>query len=236
MTTKDINWMVTMTVATVVAHLAFGGKAAAFKGKNFPQCAELVNAADELVDRPSTFSKAKSGFGKATGMLGKFGGFGGSAGKAAQVANQVQQYEGYIESAAGLATSMLDSHPDPADRWSAYSGQMNKQGKQLYDARQAIAEAQNCYNTAYDDLAAQVADGSMKSRKAKKPLKEIKKGTKETGKLLDAVLQQARNNTNAYGEALGDETSGLDVGGFMSGQASYCANAAGQLANWCGKY
>jgi len=169
-------------------------------------------------------------------MLGKFGGFGGGLGKAAQVANQVQQYEGYIESAAGLASSMLETHPDPTDRWSAYSGQMVDQGQKLYKARQAIADAQNCYDAAYDDLSAQVADGSLKSRKAKKPLKEIKKGTKETGKLLDAVLNQARNNANAYGEALGGETSGLDVGGFLSGQAAYCANAAGPLAAWCGTY
>lgn len=218
----------------VVAAITQAGQAHAFKAKYYPNCYAPVAQADELVDRPKGDGSKKmlGGLGKAAGMFGGFGGLG----KAASVAQKVQTYGGYIQSAASLSQSMNEQHPEPEDRWAAYSGQMSGEAAKLGEAQQAIAAAQQCYDEAYDGLAAQVADGSLKSKKAKKPLKEIQKGSKATGDLLMAALNQAQNNGNAFGEALGGETQGVNVNQYFSNTASYCSPPAMGMADWCSKY
>lgn len=220
--------------AVAIAIFAQSGNAHAFKAKYYPDCYAPVAAADGLVDRPKgeTGKKMLGGLGKAAGMFGGIGGLG----KAASVAQKVQTYGGYIQSAASLSQSMTEQHPDPADRWAAYSGQMSDEASKLSDAQKSIAEAQQCYDAAYDALATQVADGSLKKRKAKKPLKEIQKGSKATGDLLMAALKQAQNNGNAFGEALGGETQGVNVNQYFSQKASYCSPPAIGMADWCAKY
>lgn len=224
-----------VAVAVGVLAAAQATPAHAFKAKYYKDCAAPLDVADELIDRPSKAGKAMGGLGKAAGVLGSFGGFGG-LGKAAQVANQVSQYSGYIQSAASLSQRMMADHPDPAERWGAYSSQMSTESDKLARTQAALTEAQGCYDDAYDALADQVASGEMKAKKAKRPLKEINKGVKETGDLLMAALDQARNNSAAYGDALGGETGGLDVSRYMSNQASYCRGATGQMAGWCAQY
>ncbi|MEM7568280.1 MAG: hypothetical protein AAF337_00655 [Pseudomonadota bacterium] len=210
------------------------GEAQAFKAKYYPDCYAPVADADTLVDRPKGegAKKVLGGLGKAAGMFGGFGGLG----KAASVAQKVQVYGGYIQSAASLSQSMVEQHPEPTDRWAAYSGQMSDEAAKLGQAQAAIAEAQQCYDAAYDALAQQVADGSLKSKKAKKPLKEIQMGSKATGDLLMAALNQARNNGNAFGEALGGETQGMNVSQYYSNTASYCSPPSLGMADWCAKY
>lgn len=232
-----LSHLKTTTVLVVVGVLGAAGtpQAWAFKAKHYPQCYAPIEAAESLVDKPKSQSgkKALGGLTKAAGM---FGGFGGGLGKAANVAQKVQTYGGYVQSAASLSQSMTDSYPKPEDRWAAYSSQMSEDAAKLAQAKDAIAESQSCYKDAYDILASQVADGSLKAKKAKKPLKEIQKGTKETGDLLQAAIAQANNNGNAFGDALGGETQGVDVGQYMSSTASYCNPPALGMADWCSKY
>lgn len=205
----------------------------AMKAKYYKECYAPIEAAEDMVDRPkgNGGAKALGGLGKAAGVLGSFGGLGG-LGSAAGTAVRIQQYSGYIQSASGLAASMQEQHPNADDRWGAYGDQMGEEVEKLSQVRDAVVEAQGCYDAAHDTLGAQVASGELKSKKAKKYLKEIKKGSTETGDLLKAALDQMQNNGNAYNEALGGDTAGLNLGQ----QASFCVNPAPGMANWCSKY
>ncbi len=223
------------TIALVIA----SSPALAFKAKYYKDCHAPVKEAEPLVSEKGSTGKS---LGKAAGIFGKvgsFAGLGGGLGSAANTAAKVSQYSGYIENASALTGQMQTDFPDEDDRWGAYGDQMDTEANDLLSVRDAVSSAQACYDAAYTALGAEVAAGNLKSKSAKKQLKEIQKGSMETGDLLKKSLDRMNNNLSAYDQALGTEASGLNFNPSSlagGGQASYCKGASGQLASWCAQY
>ena len=204
----------------VLFAIAITSNAHAFRAKYYKDCWAPVDAVEDLVADQSNNAETMETVGKTAGYLGSLGGFGGlgGLGSAASTASQVAQYSDIIGDVVAFEEQMRTDHPDPNDRWAAYSDHMSSEAEDLNKVQAAVAEAQVCYDAAYDKLAADIVTGDVKMSKADNYHREIEKGVFETGDVLLAALERVNQNTDAYDQALSNEakSGGLNLGSLSS--------------------
>lgn len=220
----------TLAMAAVVA-LPLSGAEAKMKAKYYKECYAQVELARDMIPEPKAdVSGTANKLGSAAGALGKIGGFGGfgGLGKVAQTAATVQQYSGYVASAAALTEKMQSSYPDPADRILAYGEQLGDDADKIKTGAEGIEEAQQCYDDAYTQLVADFESGAVKKKNAKKMHKEIQKGMIEISMVLSDAQQVMDTNLQNYNEALTTETTGMGLNlGDLTQAASLAQGVAG---------
>jgi len=207
--------------------------AISFKAKYYKECYSGIHDAADLVAPKKSLqdqTKKASGFLSSVGSLAGLGGFGGKAVQAVNAAQKIQKYSGIIENVTAFSTHMSQEHPEPDDRFSAYSSHMSTDATNLLKVLAAVRESQTCYGGAYDQLRADIASGDIKKRKAKKRLKEIQEGTQATGDVLINALAHMDKNLNSYNQALGGEEQNLSRG-FGGMAAQFLAGKTGGFAS-----
>ncbi|MFC3052748.1 hypothetical protein [Kordiimonas pumila] len=198
-----------LTAITAVHLISAPASAKSFKAKYYKECYAEVDAVADLVKPTTSLSDTA---GKATGLLGSvgsfagIGGFGGSLSKAATTMQKINKYSGLIDDVGGFSAQMATDHPDPNDRFAAYGTHMSNDATDLEKVQSAVTQSQECYNTAFDTLSAQVAAGELKKSKAKKQLGEIQKGSKATGDVLINAMDHINKNITSYDQVLNTET------------------------------
>ena len=204
---------------------------AKMKAKYYKECYASVELARELIPEPKAdVGGTASTVGSAAGALGKIGGFGGfgGLGKVASTAATVQQYSGYVASAAALTEKMQNDYPDPADRILAYGDQLGEDAESIQAGAEHLDTAQQCSDDAYSQLVADFEAGDIKKSAAKKQHDEIRKGMIEINTVLTDAQQVMDNNLNNYNEALTNETSGMGLNlGDLATAASVANGVAG---------
>lgn len=227
----------TLALAAVIA-LPHSSAEAKMKAKYYKECYAQVEQAREMIPEPKTdVAGTASKFGSAAGALGKIGGFGGfgGLGKVAQTAATVQQYSGYVASAAALTEKMQSSYPDPADRILAYGEQLGDDANKIQTGAEGIEEAQQCYDDAYTQLVTDFESGAVKKKNAKKMHKEIQKGMIEISMVLSDAQQVMDSNLQNYNEALTTETTGMGLNlGDLTQAASLAKGVAGATGGGLG--
>ena len=123
-----------------------------------------------------------------------------------------------IDNISAFSEQMNTDYPDANDRFAAYSNHMSEDAANLIKVQNAISASQDCYNNAYDTVVAEQEAGTLKKRKAKKRLKEIRKGTIATGDVLIDAMNHINKNLGSYNSVLGGEEQALSTG--MGGYAS----------------
>ncbi|MBT5241725.1 MAG: hypothetical protein HOL61_14195 [Rhodospirillaceae bacterium] len=216
---------------TAIFALTTGDANAKMKAKYCKECYAAVEQARDMIPEPKTDVAGSAGkLGSAAGALGKIGGFGGfgGLGKVAQTAATVQQYSGYVASAAALTEKMQSSYPDPADRILAYGEQLGEDANNIQTGSEGLETAQQCYDDAYTQLVADFEAGSIKKRDAKKRHKEIQKGMIEISGVLADAQSVMDSNLQNYNEALTTETTGMGLNlGDLAQAASLAKGVAG---------
>lgn len=218
---------------TVFSLAPFGDADAKMKAKYFKECYAPVEEARDLIPEPKMdVAGSANKVGAAAGALGKLGGFGGlgGLGKVASTAATVQQYSGYVASAAELTERMQDQYPDPADRILAYGEQLGDDANSIQSGAEKLGEAQQCYDDAYTQLVADFEAGETKKRTARNHHKEIQKGMIEIGTVLTDAQQVMDTNLQNYNEALNTETSGMGLNLGDLAQAASLAQGVGGAA------
>lgn len=223
-----------LTAATAIAGvfvLSTSDANAKMKAKYYKECYAAVEQAREKIPEPKAdVAGSANKLGSAAGALGKIGGFGGlgGLGKVAQTAATVQQYSGYVASAAALTEKMQDNYPDPADRILAYGEQLGDDANTIQTGAEGLEKAQQCYDDAYTQLVTDFEAGDIKKKDARKHHKEIQKGMIEiSGVLADAQTVMDTNLQN-YNEALTTETTGMGLNlGDLAQAASLAQGVAG---------
>lgn len=225
--------LVTSALALTAFVLAPVGSAEAkMKAKYYKECYASVEEARELVPEPKAdVAGTANKLGSAAGALGKIGGFGGlgGLGKVASTAATVQQYSGYVASAAALTEQMQNQYPDPADRILAYGEQLGDDANNVLEGAEHLDKAQVCYDEAYTQLVADFEGGEIKKRAAKKQHKEIQKGMIEINMVLADAQQVMDNNLQNYNEALTTETSGMGLNLGTLAQAASVAKGVSSV-------
>lgn len=218
---------VLLAATALVAATPSGPAAAKMKAKYYKECYASVEQAREMIPEPKAdVGGTASKLGGAAGALGKIGGFGGlgGLGKVASTAATVQQYSGYVASAAALTEKMQNDYPDPADRILAYGEQLGEDAEKVDEGALALETAQQCYDDAYTQLVADFEAGEIKKKNAKKQHREIQKGMIEINLVLADAQKVMDNNLQNYNEALTTETSGMGLNLSDLAQAGSLAN------------
>lgn len=220
-----------MTAVALVALAPVNTAEAKMKAKYYKECYAAVEQAREMIPEPKAdIGGTASKIGGAAGALGKIGGFGGlgGLGKVASTAATVQQYSGYVASAAALTEQMQNDYPDPADRILAYGEQLGEDAEKVDGGALALGEAQQCYDDAYTQLVADFEAGEIKKRSAKNHHREIQKGMIEISTVLADAQQVMDNNLQNYNEALTTETTGMGLNlGTLAQAASLAQGVSG---------
>lgn len=222
---------VLITTAGGVALTPVGTAEAKMKAKYYKECYAHVEQARELIPEPKAdVGGSASKLGGAAGALGKIGGFGGlgGLGKVASTAATVQQYSGYVASAAALTEKMQNEYPDPADRILAYGEQLGEDAEKVDEGALALDAAQQCYDDAYTQLVTDFEAGEIKKKNAKKQHREIQKGMIEINMVLADAQKVMDDNLENYNEALTTETTGMGLNlGDLAQAASVAQGVAG---------
>jgi len=146
----------------------------------------------------------------------------------ASTAATVQQYSGYVASAAALTEKMQNDYPDPADRILAYGEQLGDDAENVDEGALALDQAQQCYDDAYTQLVADFEAGEIKKKNAKKQHREIQKGMIEINLVLADAQKVMDDNLQNYNEALTTETTGMGLNlGDLAQAASLARGVAG---------
>ena len=109
---------------------------------------------------------------------------------------------------------------------------MSTDAANILKVKAAITESQACYDTAFEQLSADVAAGELKKKKAKKRLKEIQKGSQATGDVLIMAMDHINKNMTSYDQVMSGEENTLSQGfggmatQFIAGKSGGFANAA----------
>lgn len=228
------NLTVLLGTAAAIAVSPVGSTQAKMKAKYYKECYAHVEQAREMIPEPKAdVGGTASKLGGAAGALGKIGGFGGlgGLGKVASTAATVQQYSGYVASAAALTEKMQNDYPDPADRILAYGEQLGEDAEKVDGGALALDQAQQCYDDAYAQLVADFEAGDIKKRNAKKHHREIQKGMIEINLVLADAQKVMDDNLQNYNEALTTETTGM---GLNLGDLAQAASLAGGVAGSAG--
>lgn len=220
----------TLALAAVVA-IPLSDAEAKMKAKYYKECYAHVEQAREMIPEPKAdVGGSASKLGGAAGALGKIGGFGGfgGLGKVASTAATVQQYSGYVASAAALTEKMQNEYPDPADRILAYGEQLGEDAEKVDEGALALDSAQQCYDEAYTQLVTDFEAGEIKKKAAKKQHREIQKGMIEISMVLSDAQKVMDDNLQNYNEALTTETTGMGLNlGDLAQAASVAQGVAG---------
>lgn len=207
--------------------------AKSFKGKYYKECYAGMKEAAKLVKPKKAKKKGGGLFGSLASVasVANIAGVGGGAGNAFKVANtvnKIQKYQGIIENVSAFSSQMTTDYPDPNDRFAAYGNHMSTDAANLLTVQTAITNSQSCYNEAYDTLMAEQEAGTIKKKKAKKRMKEIRKGTVATGDVLIDAMNHINKNLNSYDQVIGGEQTALSTGmGGLAGQ--FLGGRAGAL-------
>lgn len=225
------NLTVLFAAAGVIALAPVSPAEAKMKAKYYKECYAHVEQAREMIPEPKAdVGGTASKFGGAAGALGKIGGFGGlgGLGKVASTAATVQQYSGYVASAAALTEKMQNEYPDPADRILAYGEQLGEDAEKVDKGALALDSAQQCYDDAYATLVTDFEAGEIKKKNAKKHHREIQKGMIEISMVLADAQKVMDDNLDNYNEALTTETTGMGLNlGDLAQAASVAKGVAG---------
>lgn len=225
------GFAVLLATAAALSVAPVGSAEAKMKAKYYKECYAHVEQARELIPEPKADVGGTAGkLGGAAGALGKIGGFGGlgGLGKVASTAATVQQYSGYVASAAALTEKMQNDYPDPADRILAYGEQLGEDAEKVDAGALGLDAAQQCYDDAYTQLVADFEAGEIKKRNAKKQHREIQKGMIEISMVLADAQKVMDDNLENYNEALTTETTGMGLNlGSLAQAASVAQGVAG---------
>ncbi len=194
--------------ALALAQAPEAAHAKSFKAKYYKECYAGVADVAPLVTPKESLSKKASKLGGLFGSVSSFAGLGGAGGsmvKAADTVNKVNKYSKIIDDVGGFTSQMQADHPDPNDRFAAYSNHMSSEAQDLALVTKAVGDAQSCYDTAYDALIEGVSTKEIKKSKAKKYIKEIQKGTQASGDVLLLAASRLNQNLQSYDQALASE-------------------------------
>lgn len=233
-TFKYSGLAVVLATSAAIVFAPVGTAQAKMKAKYYKECYAHVEQAREMIPEPKADVGGTAGkLGGAAGALGKIGGFGGlgGLGKVASTAATVQQYSGYVASAAALTEKMQNEYPDPADRILAYGEQLGEDAEKVDEGALTLEAAQQCYDDAYTQLVTDFEAGEIKKKNAKKQHREIQKGMIEINMVLADAQKVMDNNLQNYNEALTTETSGM---GLNLGDLAQAASLANGVAGGAG--
>ncbi|MEQ8510479.1 MAG: hypothetical protein RIB43_15855 [Rhodospirillaceae bacterium] len=228
---NKLSFSVSIFAITITVASVSGTAEAQMKAKYYKECYAPIEQARAMIPEPKADVGESAGkLGSAAGALGKIGGFGGfgGLGKVAQTAATIEQYSGYVASAAALTEKMQSDYPDPADRILAYGEQLGEDANKIQTGAETLEAAQTCYDDAYTKLVADFEAGEIKKKEAKNQHREIQKGMIEINAVLADAQQVMDTNLQNYNEALTTETTGMGLNlGDMAQAASLAQGAAG---------
>jgi hypothetical protein len=246
---RAAGWLLTASLAAALpAHAAFGGFLGGGGETLYEDCEAPLTAAREVVAPPPADVAGKArAVGNVAGVVGRLGGFGGLGGaiggasQAAGTAATVAEYSAHIADAAEFARAIRSENPTLDGRFGAYGARMESDADDLALAGRSALEAQRCWETAYDELAAGVEAGEIGRRERGRRHDEITDGVERTSELLIDARNRMNTNIRAFNDSLETETreAGVDVGGLLglaasTGLAEQALGAVGRPDAGCG--
>src|ERR1700730_4316506 len=113
--------------------------------------------------------------------------------------------------AATYASARLQQQPDDELRRSTIAGDMYHDSGELQRAVVAARQADNCYGSAYNQLAAGLRSGAISKAEAVQRFTEIDQGEREVGAILAEYGKKTRASVQQYEVAFDQEAQRLNT-------------------------